>query len=121
MRDNSIEIDLRGNNNQLLTVYIDVYNNSLARKWITALNHLIEFDYHLEKNYCWLGWTENQRNLDYICTQINNSIHAINQAQLGYVIQDFFSPANTLTENGGIDQDHMNQLHRYFEDLQGVS
>ena len=121
MLDNMIEIDLRGDDNQSLTVYIDVYNNSLARKWIAALNHLIESDYHLEKNYCWLGWTESHRNLDYICTQINNSIDAINQAQLGYVIQDFFSPTNTVTENGRINQDHMNRLHRYFEDLQGVS
>ena len=121
MLDNSIEMDLRGNNNQLLTVYIDVYDNSLACKWMAALNHLIELDYHLEKNYCWLGWTESQRNLDYICTQINHSIDAINQAQLGYAIQDFFSPANTVAENGSIDQNHMNQLHRYFEDLQGIS
>ena len=35
-----------------LTVYINVYDNSLSRKWLTALNHLIENQYHLEKNYC---------------------------------------------------------------------
>lgn len=114
-------MDLRGDNNQLLTVYIDVYDNSLARKWITALNHLIESDYHLEKNYCWLGWTESQRTLDYVCTQINNSIAAINAANLGYVINDFYSPENTVALDRGVDQTHMNQLHKYFEDLQGVS
>lgn len=121
MLDNSIEMVLRGDNDRLLTVYIDVYDNSLARKWMAALNHLIKQDYHLEKNYCWLGWTESQRTLDYICTQINNSIAAINTANLGYVINDFYSPENTIALDGGVDQSHMNQLHRYFEDLQGVS
>jgi len=121
MLDNSIEMVLRSDNDQLLTVYIDVYDNSLARKWMAALNHLIEKDYHLEKNYCWLGWTKSRRTLDYICKQINNSIEAINAANLGYVINDFYSPENTIAADGGVDQVHMNILHRYFEDLQGVS
>ena len=117
----SIELDLRGSDNNLLTVYIDVYDNSLAHKWLAALNHLIDNKYHLEKNYCWLGWVESDRSMQYICTQINRSIHAINAAGLGYVIQDFFTPANTTLNDGRIDHSHMNQLHRYFEDLQGVS
>ena len=117
----SIELDLRSADNKLLTVYIDVYNNSLAHKWLAALNHLIKNNYHLEKNYCWLGWAEGDRSLEYVCKQINRSIHAVNAAGLGYVIQDFFTPSNTIMDNGGIDHSHMNQLHRYFEDLQGVS
>ena len=121
MLDNSIEIDLRGSNNDLLTVYIDVYDNSLAHKWITSLNHLLKSNYHLEKNYCWIGWTESARTLEYICTQINRSIDAVNAARLGYTIQDFYSPENTVTDNNKVDHTHMNLLHRYFEDLQGVS
>ena len=117
----SIEIDLRNKNDQLLTVYIDVEDNTLSRKWLGSLNHLIKNNYHLEKNYCWLGWTESDRSLEYICSEINRSIAAINRANLGYSIQDFFSPANTVAEDLGVDQDHMNRLHRYFEDLQGVS
>ena len=116
-----IELNLRSADNTFLTVYIDVYDNSLARKWITALNNLIKNDYHLEKNYCWLGWVESDRSMQYLCTQINRSIHAINAAGIDYVIQDFFTPSNTIMDNGGIDHSHMNQLHRYFEDLQGVS
>ena len=55
---NSIEIDLRSKTDHVLTVYIDVEHNSLSRKWLTALTHLVKNNYHLEKNYCWLGWTE---------------------------------------------------------------
>lgn len=118
---NSIEIDLRSQQNQILTVYIDVEDNSLSRKWLSALDHLIKYDYHLEKNYCWLGWAEGDRTLEYVCKQINRSIDAINSAELGYVIDDFFTPENTVADDLGVDRDHLNRLHRYFEDLQGTS
>ena len=118
---NSIEIDLRDKHNQILTVHIDVEDNSLSRKWLSALDHLIKHDYHLEKNYCWLGWAEGDRTLEYVCKQINRSIDAINSANLGYVIDDSFTPENTVADDLGVNRDHLNQLHRYFEDLQGTS
>ena len=117
----SIEIDLRGADNNILTVYIDVADNSLSRKWLSALNDIIQNDLHLEKNYCWLGWTEHQRNAEYLCTQINRSIMAINASALDYRIQDFFTPGTVIQANLAIDHARMNQLHRYFEDLQGTA
>jgi len=116
-----LEIDLRSKQDEILTVHIDVADNSLSRKWLTALNDIIKNNLHLEKNYCWLGWAESERTPEYICTQLNRSIHAINSANLGYVIQDFFSPANTIASDYKLEQLHMNQLHRYFEDLQGTA
>jgi len=118
---NSIEIDLRGRYDQVLTVYIDVEDNGLSRKWLTALTHLVENNYHLEKNYCWLGWAEGDRSLEYICEEINRSIAVINSADLGYAIRDHFTTQNTIIEDHRLDHDRMNQLHRYFEDLQGTS
>jgi len=117
----TIQMDLRSTDNQELSVYIDVEDNSLSRKWLAALNQLLLNQNHLEKNYCWIGWAESVRDPEYICTQINRSIHAVNSAGLGYVIRDFFTPANTIDINLGVNHDHLNQLHRYFEDLQGVS
>ena len=116
----SIEIDLRSNDNNILTVYIDVADNSLARKWLTALNDIVQTGLHLEKNYCWLGWAESARTAEYLCTQINRSIMAINASDLDYRIQDFFSPANVIQTDLDINHDRMNHLHRYFEDLQGT-
>jgi hypothetical protein len=117
----SIEIDLRGTDNNTLTVYIDVADNSLSRKWLEALNNIIQRDLHLEKNYCWLGWTESARNAEYLCTQINRSIVAINASALDYRIADFFSPATVIQQDLDINHARMNQLHRYFEDLQGTA
>ena len=117
----SIEIDLRGQDDNILTVYIDVADNSLSRKWLTAVNDIIQRDLHLEKNYCWLGWTESARNAEYLCTQINRSIMAINASALDYRIQDFFTPGTVIQADLDIDHARMNQLHRYFEDLQGTA
>ena len=117
----SIEIDLRSADNNVLTVYIDVADNSLSRKWLAALNDIIQKNLHLEKNYCWLGWTESARNAEYLCTQINRSINAINASTLDYRIQDFFTPGTVIQADLDIDHAQMNQLHRYFEDLQGTA
>lgn len=114
-------MDLRGDNGEIKTVYIDVHNNSLSRKWLAALNNIIHSGLHLEKNYCWMGWTEHARNLEYLCTQVNRSINAVNSSSLDYRIQDFFSPANVVQKDLDVNHDKMNQLHRYFEDLQGTS
>jgi hypothetical protein len=117
----SIEIDLRGADNNILTVHIDVEDNSLSRKWLAALNDIIHNELHLEKNYCWLGWTEGARTAEFLCTQINRSINAINSSSLDYRIQNFFSPANVIQQDLDINHDRMNQLHLYFEDLQGTA
>jgi hypothetical protein len=117
----TIEIDLRGPNS-VLTVYIDVADNSLSRKWLTALNHLITNSYHLEKNYCWLGFTGTDRNVDLLCQFINRSINHINRSSLDYHIDtDPFTPANVVNSDLDVDHERMNQLHRWFEELQGWS
>ena len=117
----TIQMDLRSTDDQVLSVYIDVEDNSLSRKWLASLNQLIQNQNHLEKYYCWLGWAESARDPEYICTQINRSVHAINSAGLGYVIRDFFTPSNIVLAEYRLDHSRTNQLHRYFEDLQGVS
>lgn len=121
MKLDEIKISLRSDTDQLRDFYIDVFDNSLSRKWLTALNHLLANNYHLEKNYCWLGWTKSKRNLEYLCQQINNSIAAINASDLQYKIADWFAPDNVVGTDIKLIKDKMNQLHRYFEDLQGWS
>jgi hypothetical protein len=43
-----VEIDL-GTAEDNLRVYANVYDNSLSRKWLAALNDLLKNNYHLEK------------------------------------------------------------------------
>lgn len=120
-----IEIDLDD-----LTIYIDVADSSLSRKWLATLNDLLKNDYHLEKNYSFFGFAQSERNGPYILNQVNQSIQAINSADLGYTIMDHFTMDNCITDTPNDDHrivgrnlihNRMNSLHRYFEDLQGVS
>ena len=118
-----ITITLRSSRTgSLLPVYIDVYNNSLSRRWLSALTDLVQNQYHLEKNYCWLGWTESERTAEHICGEINRSINAVNQANLGYCIDcPDYDVASVIQPDLDINHERTNWLHRYFEDLQGVS
>jgi hypothetical protein len=75
----------------------------------------------LEKNYCFFGFADGPRNGKYLLEQINSSILAINESSIGYTIQDHFDLTNSVNERGSVNQDHFNQLHKYFEDLQGGS
>jgi hypothetical protein len=120
-----IELDLED-----LTIYIDVYDSSLSRKWLAALNKLLQHNYHLEKNYCFFGFPDSERNGSYLIDQINRSIQAINLSGIGYQIDQVFTLENSIIpgaitgrdhEGGDVDHDQLNQLHSYFEDLQGVS
>jgi hypothetical protein len=104
-----------------LTVYIDVVDNSLSRKWLAALNQVIADGLHLEKNYCWLGWAKGERNGAYLIEQINNTITAINAADTGYHINDHFALNTVMDGDRAIRHDRFNRLHRYFEDLQGTA
>jgi len=121
-----IEIDLRSRQDTLKTVYVDVYDNSLSRKWLTSLNDILNKNYHLEKNYCFLGFAEGERDGQIILDQVNRSIAAINSAGLGYTIDDHFTLDNTLESDTdptcpNLIRHKLNNLHRYFEDLQGMS
>lgn len=125
-----IEIVLRDvKTDKLVTTYFDIYHSSLSRKWLDALNHLLRNNYYLEKNYCFFGFSQSERNGAYILDQVNRSIDAINQANLGYQIDDHFSMDNTITDQPvgkrvvgrNLIHDKLNWLHRYFEDLQGIS
>jgi hypothetical protein len=115
-----VEIDL-GTEEDCLRVYANIYDNSLSRKWLAALNDLLAEQYHLEKNYCFFGFADGPRNGPYILEQINLSIAAINASNLDYHIADHFDMANSVDAEGGVNHSHFNQLHRYFEDLQGGS
>jgi hypothetical protein len=122
MKLDTIEMTLRGKDDSTHTIWIDVDDNSLSRKWLDALNSLLASGKHLEKNYCWMGWTDTDRKLDLLCMFINRSINHINHSSLDYHIDtDPFYPANVVNEKLDVNHDKLNQLHRWFEELQGWS
>ena len=117
-----IELVLRNTQTDArLPVYIDVADNSLSRRWLAALNDLLRKDLHLEKNYCFMGFPDGVRSGDLIVAEINRSIRAIQTSTPDYSLEDHFTLANSINPDLSINHAHFNNLHRYFEDLQGVS
>jgi len=124
-----VEIELRSTDGYIKKIYFDVLDSPLSIRWLAALNDLLKNSYHLEKNFCFLGFSRGERNGSFILDQINKSIKAINESDIGYQIDDFFTMENCV--NTGpigynlpgrqIIHDKFNCLHRYFEDLQGSS
>jgi hypothetical protein len=119
------------------------HNNTLAKDWVSALKELLQSGNLIEKNYCFMGFPDTARSLEYLCDQLNQHIYQINifnskqiwqQAGLeSYVIEDWFSPdvirfgneyslGNGPDKNLGLRVKHlaMNQLHNHFERLQGT-
>jgi len=98
----TVEIDLGWSHDHLLTIYMDVHDNTLSRKWLAALNELLQEQYHLEKNYCFFGFADGPRNGNYLLEQINLSIGAINASDLSYRIHDHFDWENSVDQDGEI-------------------
>ena len=116
-----IEIVLRDiNTDDLHSVWIDVWDNSLARRWLAALEAVLDLGLPLQKNYCFLGFANGKRDGAFLCKEINLSIEHINASSISYKINDHFVLEECLEDNLHIRHDRFNRLHRYFEDLQGV-
>ena len=63
-------------NNKQLRVHI--YDTPLGKRFIEALKDNLKQQRVLEKNFCFLGWADSKRNLNYLCEELNKSIAQIN-------------------------------------------
>jgi hypothetical protein len=105
-------------------------DTQLAKDWIAALEQdVLQKSLHLEKNYCFLGFPDNPRDVEYICNQINQHCKVINRSKIGYRIEEYFVPDAVMFDESFDDiyndeeifkHGIMNQLHNHFEVLQGT-
>jgi hypothetical protein len=99
---------------------IDVNDSPMGDLWFTALQDLLRNNNYLEKNFCFLGFPDSARNLDFICRELNWATNQINKFfGQEYWIPEVYLPSTMRT---GLDpnQDVMNRLHNHFEILQGT-
>ena len=120
-----------------LSYTINIYDTPLGRKWIEALRDNLVQKRVLEKNFCFLGFADSKRNLNFLCQELNKSIEQINSFQfnppyekIGKFVADDFQYSADLPIGRDKDGDFpglklkheaCNLLHRYFEDLQGTA
>lgn len=114
-------IVLKLNNKQLS---INIYDTPLGKRWIEALKDNLKNKRILEKNFCWLGWADSNRNLKYLVEELNNAVDQINsftfdppyESITNFNNEDFQGPKSNEYR---LKHDACNLLHRHFEELQG--
>jgi hypothetical protein len=126
-----------------IKVTIDIYDTPLGKRFVEALKDNLVKERILEKNFCFLGWADSNRNLDFLVGELNKNIDQINSFRFDppyerihpFVADDFQYSANLKTglhPDGprgdlmslpGLRLKHeaCNLLHRYFEELQGTA
>jgi hypothetical protein len=125
-------------------------DHKLAQDWCRALQSLLTAGNSLEKNFCFLGFPHSQRNLEFLCNELNANVKIINEfnttgtwqanSLAPYIIEEYFTSdtvrfgteyatGETAVGNSfdpslklGLRTKHaiMNQLHNHFERLQGT-
>jgi hypothetical protein len=99
---------------------IDVNDSPMGGLWYSALQDLLHNHNYLEKNFCFLGFPDSARNLDFICKELNWATNQINKFfGQEYWIPEVFLPS-TIRTGLGPNQEVMNRLHNHFEILQGT-
>tara|TARA_Y100000114_G_scaffold79860_1_gene73527 strand:+ start:389 stop:1507 length:1119 start_codon:yes stop_codon:yes gene_type:complete len=130
--DNKVIIDYDN-----IKVTVDIYDTSLGKRFIASLIDNLQKKRILEKNFCFLGWADSKRDLNFLCKELNKSIEQINSFQFDppysriepFVPDDFQFSASLKVGKGPeketpglrLKHDACNLLHRYFEELQGTA
>jgi len=111
----------------------DVYDTVLGGKWLNALKDNLQNKRLLEKNFCFLGFADSNRDLSFLCEQLNKEINVINNFRFdpGYerihpFVPDDFQYSGSLPIGSNqpgltLKHDACNDLHRHFESLQGTA
>jgi len=119
---------------------INVYDTPLGCRWLTALEDNLKTKRILEKNFCFLGFADSKRDLNYLVDELNKSIDQINSFNFEpayehihpFRTEDFQYSANlpvgkapdgdvSKTPGLRLKHENCNLLHKYFEDLQGTA
>ena len=102
---------------------IDLYENSLAERWLQELSNNLLQNRFLEKNFCFLGFPDGKRDLAYLVNELNCNSNIINNFVFDppYRVKDDYTDSDFKNSDLSLNHETCNLLHRYFEDLQGTS
>jgi len=120
--------------------YFQIYNTPLGHRWLEALKDNLKKQRILEKNFCFLGFPDSKRDLNYLVAELNSNITKINSFKFEPAYEkihpfrkDDFQYSSSLPIGKAVNGDESvtpgkrlkhescNLLHRYFEELQGTA
>ncbi len=109
------------NKNETVDYNIAVNDSELGKLWYTALQDILKQNRYLEKNFCFLGFPDNPRDVNYICNELNKACTQINNFFGNeYHIDEVYTPEFIQQADLSPNQPAMNLLHNRFEHLQGT-
>lgn len=99
----------------------------IGRKWLEKLRVCLDNNLKIEKNFCWVGWPDSPRNLDYLTAELRKHVQTINDYNKSpkcmwdaeYFITEEFYSSTIMTADIDVNHDLFNRLHHHFEVLQG--
>ena len=71
---------------------IVAFDTELSADWILALKGLLKNNNLLEKNYCFMGFPQTARTLEYLCNDLTQYIDTINNFFPDYQITETYTP-----------------------------
>ena len=58
--------------------YFHIYDTPLGHRWLSAFNDNLKNKLIVEKNFCFIGFADSNRNLNYLVRELNKNIEQIN-------------------------------------------
>lgn len=112
---------------QIHTLSIIPKDIPIGKKWLEKLKICLDNNLKIEKNFCWVGWPDSPRNLNYLTAELRKHVKTINDYnkslkckwETEYYITEEFFPDTVMTKDLDVNHDLFNRLHHHFEVLQG--
>lgn len=104
-------------------IFMDILDSSLSKKWVTELKRILQTDVYLEKNFCFVGFPNSSRNIEYVCQRANHFIEQINNYKAPGAWEDGYRIDLKLTaeeiSKPQVQERILNEMHHHFEILMG--
>jgi len=101
-----------------LDIKFNVMNTTIGNQWFQHCVDNVKNEPRLEKNFCWLGWLDPNRDVEYLSQRLQECVDSINEfadknVELwdGYRIEENWQNISS--------EDALNELHHHFELLMG--
>jgi len=102
-------VNFKNKENDRLSLKFQVYNNKISRKWYSALCEQIKKDKSVAEPDRFYNFPNNEWSETRIVNELNSCITAINSKKTAIEHRAY----------EGMDQEQLNILHHYFEELRG--
>ena len=109
-----VKVTLRNplDHDDLLDYYIIPDEHQLAKDWLSALQEILDSKLRLQKEYCFLGFPNTHRTLEFLCGELNTAIAIINNYDFtkhglpNYIIEEWFHPNVVRFPEGAYTVEH---------------